>query len=174
MRCPFLTAGATADEKLLNLGEHNVAVHQDLMIRESQHRISGQLQQYVAFAVGGETGLLTMFGTVYLDNTTLVTPEQIEADRVGERMGPVGLIPLATGRPLRGMQRCLEQLLGFASGMGLPGNRRIGRDGAVGGPIDWFRIHGRWKVVRRLSEPDAFDAVDRRQTGADEPNAKMS
>src|SRR2546421_4363131 len=171
MNCSLGIRGSTAGEELLDLREHQIAVPENLMVGEPEYRVPGELQEHVALPVRGEPGRLAVFGTVDLDDAALVSPEQVEADRIAERMRLVGLIPFPTTGPVGGPESRLQELLGVASRMWLSGDRRIADGARITG---WHRLAGEQRIVRRWNEPYGRHRVRRRQGRTGEPDGESA
>ena len=121
--------GPTTVEELSKLRHDKVTMVNDLDVRESENRVSGDLELHITLPVAGKPLRIAMFLAVDLDNAPLGAPEEIDADRIGQRMRLKLLIPFAPGCPVHARQSGLQGLLGPAGRMRPPGDRGIADHG---------------------------------------------
>src|SRR5690606_4216020 len=128
-----------------DLVDHRLDVVEHLVVGEAQDRVAVELELDVAASVGAELERAAVVVAVDLDHAALGAPDEVDADRRGEGIGLVGLVPGPAGRPGALGERGLEQLFRPAGRVRFPGHGREGDGGFVvdgrpgGGPAGVVR-----------------------------------
>jgi hypothetical protein len=91
---------SSGDQQLLDRGKHSMGVVDDLLVGKSQHGECVEDEDVVTPPIVGVLARGAMIGPINLDDTSLVFPHQVDADRRSKWVAAVKRVPHAPDCPL--------------------------------------------------------------------------